>query len=184
MAFDIPTFPPAEVRIGTSWYWDVAYSDAPASVGWELNLYFRGATDLTIAWASGIAASGDTFQVRITPALAAVLTTAGSYRMIATVTLGSEVHEVDDRHLLVLPAASTAVNAKSHNRQVLEAVQAALLSGVASNPGTKSVSVNGRSIEYRDTDDLLKLEATYLARVAIEENPGGRIIEEVQFVRA
>lgn len=184
MAFEVPTCPPAEVRIGTSWYWDVDYVDAPASDSWELNLYFRGATDLTIAWGSGIAASGDTFQVRITPAFAATLTVPGSYRMVATVTLGSDVHEVEDRSILVLPAASTAVNAKSHNRQVLEAVQAALLSGVASNPGTKSVSVNGRSIEYRDSDDLLKLEATYLARVAIEENPDGRIIEEVQFVRA
>lgn len=185
MAFEVPQYPPSEVRIGTSWFWNVSYADAPASAGWELNLYFRGPSDLTIVWASAaIAASGDEFQVRITPTLAADLTTAGTYRLIATVTLSGEVHEVEDRHLLVLPASATAVNAKSHNRQVLEAIQAALLTGVATSPDAQRVTIAGRTIEYRSTDDLLKLEATYLARVAIEENPNGRIIDEVEFVRA
>jgi hypothetical protein len=46
------------------------------------------------------------------------------------------------------------------------------------------VTINGRTIEYRTTDDLNRLHASYLARVAVEENPNGVVIDEAVFVRA
>jgi hypothetical protein len=183
LAYTIPTTPPEQVRLGTSWFWDVSYPDFPASDGWQLNLYFRGPTDLTVAWASGISADGDAFAVRVTPALATGLTTAGKYLLVGTVTLSGEVHEVERRHLLVLRNATTAVNAKSFDRQMLEAVETALLAGVSSSSETKRITINGRTIEYRDRAELDVLHARYTYLVAIEENPTGRIVHEAEFVR-
>lgn len=183
LAYQVPTSPPSEARIGTSWFWDVSYPSFPASDGWQLNLYFRGPTDLTITWASGITADGAGFAVRITPALAAALTTAGKYLLTGTVTLSGEVHEVERRHLLVLAAATAAVNVKSFNRQMLEAIQTALLAGVATSAEKKRITVNGRTVEYRDRAELDVLHARYTYLVAIEDNPTGRVVHEAEFVR-
>ena len=182
LSYQIPTSPPDQVRIGTSWFWDVSYPDFPAGDGWQLNLYFRGPTDLTVAWASGITADGDGFSVRITPTIALLLTTPGKYVLVGTVTLAGEVHEVERRHLLVLPSATTAVNAKSFHKQMLEAIQAAMVAGVSTTTETQQITVNGRSITYRDRAELDSLYARYLYLVAIEENPTGRIIHEVEFL--
>lgn len=181
MAYQVPTSPPSQVRIGTSWFWDVSYPDFPASDGWELNLFFRGPTDLDVAWGSGISANGSGYSVRITPAIAANLTAAGKYLLVGTVTLSGEVHEVERRHILALADPATAGNAKSFNRQMLEAVETAMLAGVASTAEAKRITVNGRTMEYRDRAELETIHARYTYLVAIEENPGGRVLHAVEF---
>lgn len=178
MAYQIPTTTPSQVRIGTSWFWDIAYPDFPASDGWEFNLYFRGPTDLDVAWGTGIAADGDGFSVRITPAIAADLTTAGKYLLVGTVTLSGEVHEVERRHILALVDPASALGAKSFNRQRLEALQAA----TAPTAGVMEITVNGRTIRYGQ-DEYDKALARYTLLVAIEENPTGRLIHEAVFTR-
>ena len=161
----------------------MSYPDFPASDGWELNLVFRGPADLDVAWGSGISANGSGFSVRITPALATALDTPGKYLLIGTVTLSGEVHEVERRHLLVMADTAAVVNAKSFNRQMLEAVETALLAGVSTTSETRSITINGRTVEYRDRAELDALHARYTYLVVIEENPGGRIVHEVEFVR-
>lgn len=182
VAYQIPTQTPGHFQIGTSWFWDVAYPEFPASDGWQLNLYFRGPTDLTVAWASGISASGNTFQVRITPTLAQPLKVGGSYRLYGTVTLSGEVHEVENRIVSVAVAATTPVGAKSFNRQMLEAIETAMLAGATSSTDARRIEINGRVIEYRDREELNVLRSRYMALVAVEDNPNGRIIHEVTFV--
>lgn len=183
MAYQIPTYTPTEVRIATSWLWDVSYPDFSASDGWELRLYFRGPTDLDVAWGTGIAADGSGFAVRITPAISAVLTVPGAYRLTGTVTLAGEVHEVENRHLLVLPSSTAAVGAKSFARQMLEAIDEALVAGVVNSAETKRLTINGRTIEYRDSADLEGRRSHYAMLVAIEENPYGSVVHVSEFSR-
>ena len=65
----------------------------------------------------------------------------------------------------------------------LEAIRAALETGVADSSEAKRISINGREIEYRSAEDLLKLEAAFAVRVAMEENPGASIVRDTEFVR-
>ena len=176
MAYPVPTYTPNEVRIGTSWHWDVSYPGFSASDGWQLRLYFRGPTDLNVAWGTGITANGSGFSVRITPALAAALTVPGAYRLFATVTLDGEVHEVESRHVLVLANSTAAVGAKSFARKMLEAIDEALIAGVASSTETKRLTVNGRTVEYRDAAELERRRSHYAMLVAVEENPYGSVV--------
>lgn len=186
MAYTIPMVPPTELRLGSSWFWDVTYPQFPASDSWELNLFFRGPNDFDVVFGTGIAASsGAAFEVRITPTLVTTgaLTTAGPYILYGTVTLAGEVHDVDDCHLLVLAAPSGVVNVKTFNRRMLDDFQAASLELGSGGLKFRSVSINGRKTEFAIEEYEKKL-AHYTLLVAIEENPGGKISHETVFVRA
>lgn len=186
MAYTIPKVPPTELRLGSSWFWDVTYPQFPASDSWELNLYFRGANDFDVVWSTGItASSGAAFEVRITPALVTTgsLTTPGPYILHGTVTLSGEVHAVEDCHLLILPASSAVVNAKTFNRQMLEAYQGAAISLGEGGLKYAEVTINGRKSVFAVEAYERKL-AHYTLLVAIEENPGGTIVHVTEFVRA
>lgn len=193
MTLQVPTTEPAELRIGTAWAWDATYGDFPADESWALNYYLLskvGPTELTLAYGTEVnaASSGPTFEVRVPRTTTDNLTTSpGPYRLVGRMTKASDTFDgaiVCDRHVLVLADPAQHVSAQSFNRRMLDAIQAALVAGAATLGGTQRVTINGRTVEYRTTDDLLKLEATYLARVAIEENPGGVVMDETEFVRA
>lgn len=186
MAYTIPIVPPTELRLGSSWFWDVTYPQFPASDSWELNLFFRGANDFDVVWLTGItASSGAAFEVRITPTLvtAGSLTTPGPYILYGTVTLAGEVHDVDDCHLLVLAAPSAVVNEKTFNRQMLEMFQGAAISLGEGGLKYAEVSINGRKSVFA-VEEYEKKLAHYTLLVAIEENPTGKFVHETVFVRA
>ena len=187
MAYTIPVVPPTELRLGSSWFWDVTYPQFPASDSWQLNLFFRGPEDLDVVWATGIAAasSGPVFEVRITPTIvdAGTFTTPGAYRLYGEVSLSGEVHAVEDRHILVLANPSAVLKAKSFNRQMLEAFQAAAIGLGEGGLKYAEVSINGRKSVFA-VDQYEKKLAHYAYVVAREENPGGSFIHESVFTRA
>jgi len=182
----IPTHEPAEAQIGSSWFWDATYPDFPASDGWVLSYYLRGGSDLTLANATPvgvtITASGDVYEVRVPGSVTAAVTVAGKYRLIGRVALAGEVHVVYNAHLLLLLDPSNAVNAKTFNRQMLEAIETAMVAGVANASEIQSVTVNGRTIQYRDRAELNTAHAHYSLLVALEENPDGRLSHAAEFV--
>lgn len=184
MAYTIPTVEPAQAQAGESWYWDAVYADFPADESWELAYYLRGPVDLDLAFGTEVTAgTGATFEVRVPATKTDDLTTAGKYRLIGRVSKAGEVHTVYDAHFLVLPDPATAVNEQSWNRRMLAAIETALEAGVSSSAGVQRLSINGRTIEYRTTDDLLGMRSRFQYLVALEDNPHGRFVHETEFVR-
>lgn len=188
MAKTIPTYEPKQLVIGSSWAWDVTYGDFPADESWELSYDLRGPDDFDLAWGTHVSAGdGAEFEVRVTAAQSAGgVTTPGTYRLVGRVNKSGDTWDgeiVYNAHLLVLADPSTAVKAKSFNRKMLEKIDAALLDSAASSAGVRKVEINGRTIEYRDTADLTRMRAHYAMLVAVEENPYGSVVQEVEFVR-
>lgn len=188
MAKQIPTTEPRQLTIGSSWAWDVAYPDFPADESWELSYSIRGPEDFDLAWGTHVTAGdGAEFEIRVTPAqqTTAEFDTPGAYRLIGRVNKSGDTWDgeiVFNSHLLVLANPATAVGVKSFNRKMLDKIDAALLDGVADSAEAKRISVNNRTVEYRDRAELDSLRAKYAYLVALEENPGGQIVQEVEFV--
>jgi len=188
VAKQIPTCEPAQLVIGSSWAWDVTYSDFPADESWQLSYSIRGPDDFDLAWGTHVAAgSGAEFEVRVTAAQSAAgVTTAGAYRLIGRVNKSGDTWDgevVFNRHLLVLADPATAVGVKSFNRRMLEAIDSALIDGVADSAEAKRITVNDRTIEYRDRGELDGLRAKYAYLVAIEENPYAEVVDEAYAAR-
>ena len=187
MAQTTPTKEPAELTLGSAWSWDVTYSDFPSDESWQLRYYLRGPDDFDLTFGTHVTAesSGPGFEVRVTAAqIADACETPGKYRLVGRVNKSGDEFDgtlVYNGHLLVLADPSTAVNAKSFNRRMLDLIDAALLAGVSASAEAKRISVNGREIEYRDRAELEGRRTHYAHLVAIEENPEGRVVDEVVF---
>lgn len=65
------------------------------------------------------------------------------------------------------PASAVASDKRSHARKVLAAIEA-VLEGTASHE-QKSMSIEGKSLERRSPDELMKLRITYKAEVQAEQ---------------
>lgn len=194
MAKQVPQTEPRELVIGSSWAWDITYPDFPADESWQLNYYLRAPNDslvFTFAWSTHVSAGdGSEFEVRVTDEQSGALNLLGEYRLVGRVSKAGDTWDgeiVYNSHVLLLPNPSattvpSTVAGRSFNRQMLAAIEAALLAGVSQSSEAKRISVNGRSIEYRDLAELEGRRAHYALMVAIEENPNGRIMHEVEFV--
>jgi hypothetical protein len=183
-----PTKEPAELFIGSAWSWDVAYSDFPADDSWQLSYALRGPDDIDLAWGTEVTAadSGPGFEVRVPKATTDGITTPGAYRLIGRVSKSGDEFDglvVHNEHLLLLADPTTAVNAKSFNRQMLEALETALVAGVSSSAEVLEVVINGRRTTYRERGEIEKAHAHYLLLVAIEDNPRGSLSHATEFVR-
>lgn len=188
MAKTIPTREPRQLVIGSSWAWDPSYLDFPADDSWQLSYDIRGPDDFDLVWGTHVSAGdGSEFEVRVTAAeSAAGITTPGTYRLVGRVNKSGDTWDgeiVYSEHLLVLADPSTAVGVKSFNRQMLEAIDTALLAGASNSAEAQRIEINGRVIQYRDTADLEGRRAHYAMLVAIEENPYGSVVQEAEFVR-
>lgn len=184
-----PTCEPTEVTIGSAWSWDVTYSDFPSNSGWTLAYYIRGPVDLTLAAGTEVTADGSGgFEVRVPRTTSDNLAGyPGAYRLTGRVFKASDEFDgtiVYSGHLLVLADPSEAVGAASFNRQMLDAIDEALLAGISDSGEFKSVSVNGRSVTYRDRAEIEKARAHYALLVALEENPDGVVDHAGVFVNA
>ena len=168
MAADIPTTEPAELRAGDTWKWTKTLADYAASAGWTLKYRFKNASAGFEITAS---AAGDDYSVTV----AAATTTAyaaGSYDWIGWVEGGSsEKYTVGTGVATVLPdlrsgLASAALDARSHARKALAAIEAWIESR---DPGVGEYEIAGRRMNYIPLTDLLKLRQHYKAEVAAED---------------
>ena len=186
-----PTTPigePTTLVQGAAWSWDVTYSDFPSDESWQLRYYLRGPDDFDLTFGTHVAADGSGgYEVRVTAAQSLAGVDPGAYRLIGRVNKTS--HEFDgtivyNAHLLVLADPTTAVNAESHNRQMLDAIDAALLAGAGDSAEFKSVALNGRTVTYRDRAEMEKARTHYALLVALEENPDAEVYRAGEFVNA
>lgn len=181
MAPTIPITEPLKFVAGASWQWDKVLPDFPAGDGWQLSYAFRGETDYDAAWADDVTSptGEDGFEIRIPPADTAGIN-PGAYVLWGTVTDGTDTYTPIEWKVNVLPDPTTAVNAKSANQTILDAIEAAI-SGQWTDAQQKSISIHGRSIENFGPEELEVQKAQYKIYVALEKNPQARLSSAGRF---
>ena len=189
MTLTTPVGEPTQITLGGALSWDVTYSDFRSDESWQLKYRLRGPDDADLAWSTHVTADGvGGFEVRVTTAqLATLCTVPGAYRLIGRVNKSG--HEFDgtvvyNGHLIVLADPEATVNAKSFNRQMLEAIDEALVAGVSDSTEFKSIAVNGREVQYRDQAELERRRVHYALLVALENDPDGQVVHAGEFVNA
>lgn len=173
---DIPTVEPKEITPGTTIKWrrEDLSSDYPAGAGWALAYKLRN-DDHAIDIAA--AADGDNFAVTVAATTSAAYK-AGIYKWIATVTKAGDVYEVGRGTMTVLVdlLATGGVDARSHVKRVLDAIEAVIEKRASVDQ--MSYQIAGRSLGRTPLGDLLELRERYRTfykqELAAEDLAAGR----------
>lgn len=156
----ISTVAPARIRRGVTAKWTLLRSDYPPADGWILTYQFHTALAFHTVVATD---NGDGSFLITIPASGAGVSTddfaVGHFTYGATVALGGEVYEVDSGQLEVLPAFGAAAEGRSIAKQMVDAIEAKLLSMATSGvfvAGVVSVSTPGgsRSTSFQSPAEL------------------------------
>jgi hypothetical protein len=167
-----PTTPcsiPAEITAGDTVSWQQAGGDYPASAGWALAYTLVSSTKVLQVSAT---ADGDDYAVTVDAATTAAWD-AGSYRVQAYVTKGTDRHTIGTGLVRVLPnlaAATGGLDTRTHAQKVLDAINGWLESQA---PVYGAMEINGRKISYYPLADLLKLRDRYQLAVNTEQRLAG-----------
>lgn len=163
MAYEVPDIEPLQITAGDLVTWSRTYADFSAADGWVLS--YALAKDASTS--SQIAFTASTYQTTgflvsvpkaTTAGWAAARYTAQGY---VTKTATSERYQVYSGSILVLPnLAAGAVDARSHARKVLDAIEAV----IESRAGKAIQSWSGleQSFSLIPTADLLKMRDQYM----------------------
>lgn len=163
MAAPTPTTEPASLTAGDTAKWLITLPDYPATDGWQLSYRLANASAAITFTAS---ASGADHLVAV-PAATTAAWAPGSYTWRSQVSLSGEVFTVSGGTLQILPAFTAALDARSHARKALAAVEAYL-----ENPQNLSAAqyeIAGRRLQRMGIPDLLALRSRYQAEVARED---------------
>jgi hypothetical protein len=169
----IPTFEPTEFTIGETLKWTKSLADYPASEGYALKFYFRGAGtgfDITAT------ADGDDYSVTV-PAATTAEMTAGKYNWQAEISLSGEKFIVDSGEVTVKPSlaainASVTFDGRTTARKILDAIDA-LLQGKASLD-QQEYMIGNRSLKRIPIPDLISLRTHYAQIVSRERRDDKR----------
>lgn len=169
MAIDAVTTEPTTIRAGDTLSWLISVSDYTAPT-WTLK-YKLVNSAAVIALTS--VASGVDHAVTATAAVT-VLYTAGTYKLVKFVEAGTgaslERVTLSESTIEVLPSLTTATAAtdtRTWNEKMLDALRTAALSTSAILHG--KVTVDGKSVEFRDSAELDRRIALFEQRVASEQ---------------
>jgi hypothetical protein len=163
MTAPTPTTEPAALLAGDTAKWLITLADYSAADGWVLSYTLANATT-RINFAA--TASGSDFLVNV----AAATTTnwaAGTYSWRSQVSKAGEVFTVATGTITVQPSFGAAVDARSHARKTLDAVEAYLEN--ANNLTAASYQIAGRQLSRLSIPDLLALRSRYLTEVGRED---------------
>lgn len=163
MAYSIPTTEPASLRAGDTAQWTKSLPDFPASEGWTLSYDLVSAT---VHYTFNASASGDNYSVTVTAATTSGWT-AGEYQWAAKVSKAGEVHEVASGAIVIKPSFGAAVDARSHARKTLDAIEAWIENR---DIGVAEYEVNGRRLKAIPIEQLLVLRDRYRREVRAEDD--------------
>lgn len=162
---------PRSLQAGDTWTWSDKVDDYPAS-SWVLH-YVLHRSGLTSPIDITATAAGLEYAIEVDAATTAGYA-PGIYSWRAYVEQGtgpSRVrHTVGDGVVEIrhdLAQASAATDSRSHARRMLDAIEAAL-EAAAPNAAIVSITIAGRSVQYKRTD-LLILRDRYRREVASED---------------
>jgi hypothetical protein len=169
---------PRRLQAGDTWEWIRTLIDFPASLGWVLKYYLRGATagmtlDIT-ATANSNPALGSVDDFAISVPASSTSLPAGEYAWSARVEKGAEKYTVDQGTLTVTPDVSqaTTIDNRSHNRKVYESI-CAVIEKTATRI-EQEYEVEGRKLMLRSPMELQKMKAIYSRLVRQEERNAGQ----------
>ncbi len=163
MAASTPTTEPVSLLAGDTAKWLITLADYSAADGWVLTYTLANAANRITFAAS---ASGSDFLVNV-PAATTVGWAAGSYSWRSQVSKSGEVFTVATGTITVAPSFGAAVDARSHARKTLAAVEAYLED--ANNLTAASYQIAGRQLSRLSIPDLLALRSRYQMEVARED---------------
>jgi len=159
---------PSTFTVGDTLTGEVISTDYPASKGWSLQYTINGPYTAN-AMAT---ANGDNYALSI-PSSTTSNWPAGDYFFSILVRLNNERHTLAQGPLKILPnlASGALVDARSHNRKMLDAIRAFQeKKATGEQMDILKSAFMGRSVERISTADLLSLEQQYQAKVTAEEN--------------
>lgn len=167
MTVIIPEIEPSTITAGLSSHWTINTPDSLPADWYALNYYLiKNNAQIVITGAD----NGDgAFLFEVTSVIsAAYLEGEYSFKLVAI--LGDDKWEIRSGKITVLPdfiASTTGKDTRSHNKIMLENIQATLRRG--SVKGEKSYSINGKSVERFTLEELEKMESKYKQKVFEEE---------------
>ena len=167
MSASIPTTEPTSLRAGDTWQWRREdLDDYPASA-WTLTYYFRNA-----AARFDVTATADGSHYAVTVAKANTGKPAGWYDWVAMASSATERFEVGSGRVEILPdwSAATTLDGRSFARQMLEAIEAALLARATTDQlDLVNATLADRGIQ-RDKGGLILLRSQFMSEVKREEH--------------
>lgn len=160
----IPTTEPSDLIAGDTATWKRSLNDFPAGDGWVLTYELRGPGKITIT----ATADGNDHLVDEKPT-ATSLWGPGRYSWAAFVTKAPDRYRIRRGSFDIKPdlAKSATLDARSHGRKVLEAIEAVLETRATKDQS--AYSIDGRTLSRTPIADLLVLRDRYAALVASEE---------------
>lgn len=165
---------PTSARQGDTIKWTRELPDYPSAGGWSLSYTFLSASEVRQVTAAPGATLG-AYDVHITPSTSAQWA-PDIYQWVATVSRGSgeslEKYTLFNGTMRLLPNLSglTSLDARTHARKTLEAIEATIEGRATS--ATAEYQIAGRALKYIPIGELLTLRDRYKAEVAREDAAG------------
>lgn len=171
MAPSIPTTEPSILVSGTTWKWNPAWADFPASDGWVITYRLVGPTTKEFTATN----TGTAFEVTVAYGESNV--PPGTYMLSGFATLGAERYPLPSRRVLVLEGGAAAEKGASRRlwcEQMLEIVQAVLMNKATAD--MLEYTIAGKSVKTLSPEELWKLRASlrtelYIARTGRRGQP-------------
>lgn len=170
MSAPIPDTEPTEIIAGDTIAWTKDLSDYPAT-DWTLTYYLTGPSRITIA----ATASGRTFSVSKSVQATAAYA-PGIYDWQAFVSQGSqgsERYKVGEGRIEILENPATAgknYDTRSINKQILDALETALLQNAGRSERRYRIEAAGREFEFYTHADLITAIEKFRGFVKAEED--------------
>lgn len=166
MAAEIPSIEPTEVFAGDTVSWTKDISDYPATL-WTLTYYLRGPADIDIA----ATASGREFLVSKTAAQSAAWA-PGLYHWRAFVSDADERYLVGEGEMTVSanPVGKMTFETRSINKQILDALETAMLGRASRTEKGYSIEAAGRSFTFHTHEELIMAIEKFRGWVQQEED--------------
>lgn len=157
---------PASLTAGDTWDFLLSFADYPASEGWALSLYLRGAGTLTVA---GVA-EGDAFRVTV-PASGTGSSeiAAGTYVWGARVSKDGAAYTPESGTVVVAanPATAAAGDLQSEAERMLPIVRAEIRARVTgTGSGHSEIQVHNRALKLFSLAELRAYEKELAFEVA------------------
>jgi hypothetical protein len=174
---DLPTYEPREFAAGETPRWRKSLADFPASDGWALDYYLRGAG---AGFDVRAAADGDDFLFEV-PLASTENLAPGNYRWQGWVSKGAESYKVAEAPVVVKQgfagvAANTTVDTRSQVKRILDAIDA-LIEGKATRDQQQYTIAGGggyRMLMRIPVSELVQLRKEY-ARLYARERRRERV---------
>lgn len=154
---------PLTLRAGDTWSWSRIDADHTAAAGWAVAWHLASAAGHYEQAGSG---AGDTWSLTW-PAADTAGIPAGIYAWAAVATKAGETLTLASGQVLVQPALTSAVDARSHARKVLDAIEALIENRATIDQ--QEYTIAGRQLKRMPLPDLLALRTRYRSEVQRED---------------